>query len=88
MRISDDSGNSKYHLKLYFTYRKFDLEGIGSITTQQLIEQLGLTNEGKSKSMSIKPVEYKFPQVHRAKYDKYNGQEAIMVWTQFRGFAI
>ncbi|KAL5108167.1 EF-hand calcium-binding domain-containing protein 6 [Taenia crassiceps] len=58
--------------------QKFDLEGIGSIATRQLIDQLGLTEEGIPKKEAIKLVEYKFPASHRANYENFNGYDSLL----------
>ncbi|VDD82900.1 unnamed protein product [Mesocestoides corti] len=57
--------------------QKFDLEGIGSIPTKQLIDQLGLTPDGTPKSEDVKVSDYRFPDQHRAKYKSFNGSAPL-----------
>nr|CDS19381.1 EF hand calcium binding domain containing protein [Echinococcus granulosus] len=57
--------------------QKFDLEGIGSIATRQLIDQLGLTEEGTPRKDTIQSIGYKFPPAHRTRYKNYNGYKSI-----------
>ncbi|KAM3177850.1 hypothetical protein ACTXT7_003739 [Hymenolepis weldensis] len=49
--------------------QKFDLDGIGSISTKQLIDQLNLSEQGVPKDESTKSVDHKFPDSHRLKYE-------------------
>lgn len=87
MRIFDDYGQSKKIIPYSITCRKFDLEGIGSIATRQLIDQLGLTEEGIPKKETIKLAEYKFPASHRAEYKNFSGHNPLLVWKYSTSFA-
>nr|CDS25597.1 EF hand calcium binding domain containing protein [Hymenolepis microstoma] len=58
--------------------QKFDLDGIGSISTKQLMDQLNLTEEGVPKDNLKKPRDYKFPDSHRLKYEIYDEYKPIL----------
>ncbi|VDO07457.1 unnamed protein product [Rodentolepis nana] len=68
--------------------QKFDLGGIGSISTKQLIDQLNLTAEGVPKDKLPKPNHYKFPNSHRLKYEIYDEYKPILKENPCRPLAL
>lgn len=68
-----------FDILFYQIIRKFDLEGIGSISTQQLIDQLKLTSEGKPKDATSRQIKKTYPDSFRSKFEDYKGPKLSLV---------
>nr|VZI09132.1 unnamed protein product [Spirometra erinaceieuropaei] len=58
--------------------QKFDLMGVGSISTQQFLDQMNLNEQGHPDSKKVAIKDYAFPEKHRLHYKTFNGNPPVL----------